>query len=89
MKPLRHQRGVALITVLLVVTLAAVITSEVVSRLYFHIQRIDNQQARAQAYQYALGGEELVRQLLYQDLESSDYDHREEDWGASETALRV
>jgi len=74
------QQGVALITVLLVTAVAAVIASEVVSRLHFHIQRNQAQQAQAQAYQYALGGEELVRQLLHEDHEENDFDYRNDRW---------
>lgn len=77
---IRRQRGVALITVLLVMAVATVIASQVVSRLNFHIQRTQNQQLQAQAYQYALGGEEFARQLLHEDHEKSSYDHREEPW---------
>jgi len=75
-----YQQGVALITVLLVMAVATVIASEVVSRLNFHIQRTQNQQIQAQAYQYALGGEELVRQILFEDHKNSQYDHLEEKW---------
>lgn len=75
-----YQQGVALITVLLVMAIATVIASEVVSRLNFHIQRTQNQQIQAQAYQYALGGEELVRQILFDDHKNSQHDHHEEKW---------
>lgn len=75
-----RQQGIALITILLVMAVATVIASEVASRLHFHIQRTDNQQTRAQAYQYALGGEELARQILFQDHEDGEYDHLEENW---------
>jgi len=74
------QQGVALITVLLVTAVAAVIASEVVSRLHFHIQRNQAQQAQAQAYQYALGGEELVRQLLHEDHGENKFDYRNDRW---------
>lgn len=75
-----QQKGVALITILLVMAVAAVIASEVTSRLHFHIQRTDSQQTRAQAYQYALGGEELARQILAKDHQDGEYDHLEEGW---------
>jgi len=74
------QQGVALITVLLVTAVAAVIASEVVSRLHFHIQRNQAQQAQAQAYQYALGGEELVRQLLHEDHVENEFDYLNDRW---------
>ena len=75
-----YQGGVALITILLVMAVAAVIASEVTSRLHFHIQRTDSQQTRAQAYQFALGGEELARQILAKDHLDGEYDHLEERW---------
>ncbi len=80
MTPYPRQQGVALITVLLVTAVATVIASEVVSRLYFHIQRNQAQQAQAQAYQYALGGEALVRQLLHQDYQENEFDQRTDRW---------
>lgn len=80
MRILKRQQGVALITVLLVTAVATIIASEVVSRLYFHIQRNQAQHAQAQAYQYALGGEELVRQLLHEDHEENEFDHRTDKW---------
>lgn len=80
MTPYPRQQGVALITVLLVTAVATIIASEVVSRLYFHIQRNQAQQAQAQAYQYALGGEELVRQLLHEDYQENEIDHRTDRW---------
>lgn len=80
MKFQMRQQGIALITILLVMAVATVIASEVASRLHFHIQRTDNQQTRTQAYQYALGGEELVRQILFLDHQDGEYDHLEENW---------
>ena len=77
---LRTQRGVALITIMLVVAIATVIATELVTRVHFHIQRATHQHAQAQAYQFALGGEELVRQILYLDNEKTDYDHLNESW---------
>jgi general secretion pathway protein K len=80
----RRQCGVALITVMLVVFIATVIATELATRVNFHIQRASHQHAQAQAYQFALGGEELIRQLLYQDNEKTSYDHLNESWSALE-----
>ena len=80
---MRHpaqQSGVALITVLLVTAVATVIASEVVNRLYFDIQRNAAQLQQAQAYQYALGGEALIRQLLHEDLADNRFDHEQDRW---------
>lgn len=78
--PRKAQRGVALITIMLVVAIATVIAAELVSRVHFHIQRASHQHAQAQAYQFALGGEELVRQILHLDNEKTEYDHLNESW---------
>lgn len=66
------QRGVALITVLLVFALAALIASEVVSRNYRDIRRTANAISTKQAYYYALAGEQFARQILYRDFADRD-----------------
>lgn len=78
------QRGVALITVLLVFALVAIIAGEIVNRVYFSIRQTGNHLIYAQAYQYALGGEAFARQLLYKDFELDQQrgamDHLHEAW---------
>lgn len=63
-----RERGVALISVLLVFALAAIITSQVASRNFRDIRKTANLLNSKQAYHYALAGEQLARQLLYRDF---------------------
>ncbi len=63
------QRGVALITVLLVFALAAIIASDVASRIYRDIRKTGNLINSKQAYHYALAGEQFARQILFRDYD--------------------
>jgi len=65
-----RQRGVALLTILLVVAIATVIGVSMASEQSFAIHRARNLLEQAQVNQYAMGGEELARQILYEDFES-------------------
>ena len=72
---IRKQQGIALISVLLVFSLAAIITSQVASRNYRDIRKTANLINSQQAYQFALAGEQLARQILYRDF-IEDKDNR-------------
>jgi general secretion pathway protein K len=75
------QRGVALITILLVVVIATVLAVAMVRDQNMTIQRTRNFFNLNQAKQYALGGEELSRQILWEDFEKSEGgDYLQEDW---------
>lgn len=77
------QKGVALISMLLVFSIIAVMTSEIALRLYLDIRRTNYFLDDSQARQYALGGEALARQLLAQDFEvdkENGNDHLQENW---------
>ena len=75
-----RQRGVALISVLLVFALAAIIASEVVSRNYRDIRRTTNFISGKQAYHYALSGEAFARQILYRDFKETTVDSLTDTW---------
>lgn len=75
-----QQRGVALILVLLVVAIVAILATEVSSRVQFNIQRAQNSQQHQQAYWYALGGEQVARQILYQSLSNEGQVHLSQRW---------
>lgn len=64
----RDQRGVALITVLLVFALVAVIATELLHRSQLNLRSVANLVDGRQAYYYALAGEAYARQLLAQDV---------------------
>jgi len=63
-----EQRGVALITVLLVFALVAVIAAEMLHRSQLNLRSVGNLVETRQAYYYALGGEAYARQVLAKDI---------------------
>lgn len=60
----QHQRGAALIIVLLVVALLTVTAVNIGDQVRFGIQRLSNQSERDQAWWYALGAEDLTREVI-------------------------
>ncbi|MGE8214357.1 MAG: type II secretion system minor pseudopilin GspK [Stenotrophomonas sp.] len=75
------QRGVALVTVLLVVALAATVCATLVMRQQLSIRTTGNQLQARQAWQYARGGEQLAMGALRADLHgAAAVDHRGEAW---------
>ncbi|MFT4724842.1 MAG: general secretion pathway protein K, partial [Colwellia sp.] len=53
--------GVALITVLLIVSLAAVLATQMTARLQLQMQRTNNVTLNQQAYWYAMGAEAFAK----------------------------
>jgi general secretion pathway protein K len=81
----REQRGVALISILLVVVIATVLGVKMTTEQYFSIMRASNYFDQGKIRQYALGGEELARQLLYKDFtEQPQKDVLAEAWASRE-----
>ncbi|OQW91300.1 MAG: hypothetical protein BWK79_17235 [Beggiatoa sp. IS2] len=74
----RTERGVALITALLVVTLATLIAVALTTRQQLDIRRTANILNNDQAYRYALGGESWASRILTRDDPHSD--HLKELW---------
>ena len=80
-----RQQGVALISVLLVVVIATVLSVSMIRHQNLTIHKARNVSDHSQAKQYAIGGEELARQILWQDTDSSpEVDHLQEDWAAGD-----
>lgn len=81
---MRRQRGVALITVLLVVAVVTVVCAGMIARQQLSIRSSANLLDVRQAWQYALGGETLAKALLKQDARGGDprqgVDHLGEAW---------
>ncbi len=77
-----RQRGVALITVLLVFALATVIATEMLRRSQLSVRSFGNLLTTRQAYYYALGGETFARQLLTKDVLDGlgEVDNLDESW---------
>ena len=75
------QSGVALITVLLVVVIATVLATAMVREQRLSIYSARNFFDQSQAKHYATGGEELARQILYEDYQQGgNRDHLSEGW---------
>ncbi len=78
----RHssQRGVALITAMLVVALATTAAVAMVARQQYDIRRTGNLLQAEQAYLYVLGIDDWAAQILRRDREDNSIDHRGEEW---------
>ena len=80
----QSQRGVAMISMLLVFALVVVLVASATSRLRLDIRKSGFHQHHAQAYQYLQAGELLARNLLFSDWEDDQKnamtDHLWEDW---------
>ena len=77
-----RQRGVALVSVLLVVAVLLAVVSRLMANHNLVINQHQNCFEQNQALQYALGAETLARQALYEDFTNSgtESDHMGEVW---------
>ncbi|MEI6893522.1 MAG: type II secretion system minor pseudopilin GspK [Colwellia sp.] len=77
----RQQQGVALITVMLIVALAAIIAAQMTARLHVQMQRSTNISFNQQAYWYALGSEEFAKRVLINTFQDEpNVTHLEQIW---------
>lgn len=90
---MKAQRGVALITVLLVVAIVTVVCAGMIARQQLSIRGTANQAQARQAWHYALGGEALAQSILRRDLRASGtgagqppVDHLLEPWALPQPA---
>jgi len=84
-----RQRGVALITALLITALVTVVAVAMISRQQLDIRRTANMLEADQAYMYALAAEDLAKKILEQDLRDSSNDTLLEQWGTPIPAIPV
>ncbi len=83
-------RGVALITVLLIVALAAVLVTQMTGRLQLQMQRTNNISLNQQAYWYAMGAEAFAKTILITTFkDEQDVTHLEQMWAQGETSYPV
>ena len=85
----RQQRGVAIITALLIVTIATTISITISTRLQLDIRRTGNLIAQDQAHFYLLAAEEWSQRILRQDKEDSKTDDLSEAWAVQLPPLPV
>lgn len=76
----RRQRGVAIITALLIVTIAATVSITISTRLQLDVRRTGNLIAQDQAQFYLMAAEEWSQRILQQDKEDSTADSLDETW---------
>ena len=75
-----RQQGVALITALLIVALATVVSVRISTHLQLDVRRTGNIIATDQALQYNMEAEAWARRILKSDREDNKIDHLDEDW---------
>lgn len=84
-----RQRGVALITALLIVALAAMLASSLVASQNLSLHRSGNLLALEQAGWYAQGAEAWAGSILKRDRQDNGYDHPGEPWAKALNYLPV
>jgi len=84
-----RQQGVALVTALLVVSLATVAAIAMATRLQVDMRRTGNLLHGEQAYAYAMAAESWAQVILLRDIEDSEYDYLEEDWATALPPIAV
>lgn len=75
-----RQRGVALITAIVLVAIATVLAVRIGSRASLDLRRTAGLQAMDQAWHVALGAEAWAAEVLRTDRQESEQDHRAENW---------
>jgi general secretion pathway protein K len=76
----RRQKGVAIITAILVATLASVAAYALTAELQLDIQRSANLIDSDQARLYVQGSEAWIKSILAEDKEKTEFDHYAEPW---------
>ena len=84
-----RQRGVALVTALLVVSLATVAAVAMATRLHVDVRRTGNLLHGEQAYAYALAAESWAEVILGRDANDSKIDTLAEDWATALPPIAV
>lgn len=82
---MRHQRGIALITAVLVVSIAVIAATAVLDQGHYAIQRAATLQDSEKAWGYAAGAEDWVRTILQRDAEDNRHDSLDEIWAQPQT----
>ena len=86
----KHQeKGVALITVMLILALATILAVSMSSRQQLDIHRSANVFNFEQAYQYVLGAESWGKQILVRDSKDNKIDSFNDDWAMVLPALPI
>ena len=84
-----RQRGVAIITALLIVAIATTVSVTISTRLQLDVRRTGNVIAGDQAYLYSIAAESWSQRILKQDRKDNEIDHLGEDWAIELPPLPV
>ena len=84
-----EEKGVALITVMLILALATILAVSMSSRQQLDIHRSANVFNFEQAYQYVLGAESWGKQILIRDSQDNKTDSFNDDWAMVLPALPI
>ncbi|MEM9384965.1 MAG: type II secretion system minor pseudopilin GspK [Pseudomonadota bacterium] len=85
----RRQSGAALLTAMLIAALAAVVMIGLSDAYQLHFRRTTVMVSSEVAMQYALGAESWAHDILRQDLQDTQSDHRLEAWASSLPPLPI
>ena len=83
------QRGVALVTALLVVSLVTVAAVAMATRQQVDVRRTANLLHGEQAYAHAVSAESWARVVLRRDAKDNDYDVLEDEWATALPPIAV
>ena len=83
------QRGVALVTALLVVSLATMAAVSMVTHQHVDVRRTGNLLHGEQAYAYALAAESWAPVIMNRDKEDTEIDMLGEDWATALPPISV
>lgn len=87
---MKNEPGIALITVMFVFILTSTLVTAMLARQQLDMLRSANMIDQAQAYQYALGAEELARQVLAEDAKlTPDIDYPGQAWAQLSAGVPV
>lgn len=90
MKKYSCHQGVALITVMLVVALAAILATQMTARLQLQLQKTANIEENQQAYWYAMGAEAFAKRVLIMSFDGQDnVTHLGQLWAQGENSYPV
>ncbi len=84
-----REKGVALITALLIVTMATLISASMLWTSALSVRRAQNILYGDQAFMYALGAEDWAKITLRQDRVDSEIDYRGEEWAVALPPLPI
>ena len=76
----KRQRGVAIITALLIVAIATTVSVTLSTRLQLDVRRTGNLIASDQAFMYTLAAENWSMRILEEDRKENEIDHLGENW---------